>query len=106
LAYLRRFPIDGLKVDRSFIWQTEAQEATILEAVVGLGHALGLEVTAEGVESAEHLALVRALGFDAAQGYHFALPLTPEEAAAYVAGQAGPAGAAGPAESAMVSAAD
>jgi len=86
LAYLRRFPIDHLKVDRSFIDDAPtAQEGTILEAVVDLGHALGLRVTAEGVETAAQLARIRDLGFDGAQGYHFARPFDAEAAAAFVA---------------------
>ncbi len=89
LGYLRRFPIDHLKVDRSFIGNTaDDHEDTILEAVVRLGHALKLRVTAEGVETADQLARLRSLGFDSAQGYHFARPLDAEEAAAYVTAHA------------------
>ena len=73
LAYL---PLDGIKLDRSFIGELTAgpAQAPIVEAVVELGHALGLTVTAPGVETAEQLAVVRALSVDAAQGHLIARP--------------------------------
>ena len=73
LSYLRRFPVDLVKIDRSFVEQlgTDDQSATIVEAIIGLAHALDLAVVAEGVETAEHLAELAALGCDFAQGFYF-----------------------------------
>ena len=80
LAYLRRFPVDVLKVDKAFIdgLGHDPQGTTIVEAVIALGHALGLSVTAEGVETAAQAAHLRALGCETGQGYHFARPLSPD----------------------------
>jgi diguanylate cyclase (GGDEF)-like protein len=79
LSYLRRLPISGLKIDRSFVMPvtTDAQAAAIVRAIVALAKTLGLDVTAEGVETAEQLDLLRECGVDFAQGYYFAraLPL-------------------------------
>ncbi len=74
LGYLRRFPVDTVKVDRSFVegLGTEAEDTAIVAAVVGLGHALGLSVVAEGVETEQQLAELRAMGCDRAQGFWFA----------------------------------
>src|SRR5439155_5292537 len=73
LSYLSRFPVDSLKVDRSFVagLTSDAGDAAIVGAVVGMAHSLGLSVVAEGVEPAEQLARLRELGFEAAQGYRF-----------------------------------
>jgi diguanylate cyclase (GGDEF)-like protein len=77
LSYLKRLPIDTLKIDRSFVdgLGTEAHDSAIVGAVVALGHALGLTVVAEGVETVEQLAELRALGCDQAQGYLFSPPV-------------------------------
>jgi len=85
LAYLKRFPVDALKIDRAFVTgvRRETADASIVGAVVGLGRALGLAVVAEGVETAE-AAQVRALGCGQGQGYHFARPLPRAEAEALV----------------------
>jgi diguanylate cyclase (GGDEF)-like protein len=76
LAYLRTFPIDVLKVDRSFIadLNDQAGDAAILGAVVGMAGALGISVVAEGVEAKEQLSRLTLLGYDLAQGYYFARP--------------------------------
>ncbi|MDO8212375.1 EAL domain-containing protein [Conexibacter sp. CPCC 206217] len=76
LAYLRRLPVDGLKIDRSFVQSIKrATDATpIIDAIVGMGHALGLTVVAEGIETEEQLTAVRAAGVDAVQGFLFARP--------------------------------
>src|SRR3954469_16464841 len=86
LAYLERFPVDALKVDRSFVSRLGAAPAdsAIVSAVMALGHALGLVVTAEGVETPEQLRILADLGCDAAQGYLFARPIPPSELAAFV----------------------
>jgi len=76
LGYLRRFPVDSVKVDRSFVdgLGTESEDSAIVAAVVGLGHALGLSVVAEGVETERQLAELVALGCDRAQGFFFSTP--------------------------------
>ncbi|HUP95813.1 MAG TPA: EAL domain-containing protein [Burkholderiales bacterium] len=76
LSYLKRFPIDALKIDRSFIDQitTDVDDATITRAVIGMAHNLGLKVVAEGVETQEQLSFLSANGCDEAQGYFFARP--------------------------------
>jgi diguanylate cyclase (GGDEF)-like protein len=77
LAYLKRFPVDELKVDRSFISNlgTEGQDQTLVAAMVAMGHALGLHVVAEGVETHAQMATLLTLGCRTAQGYLFARPL-------------------------------
>jgi len=76
LGYLRRFPVDEVKLDQTFVTRlgTSSEDSAIVSAVVDLGHALGLEVVAEGVETNSQLAELRALGADAAQGFLFAPP--------------------------------
>ena len=76
LSYLRRFPASVVKVDRSFVSEIarDARTRSIVEAIVGMGRALGLTVVAEGIETAEQLAIVCELGFDIGQGYYFARP--------------------------------
>ena len=76
LSYLRRFPVDVLKIDRSFVQNlgTEPDEAAILAAIVQLGSALGVRVVAEGIETVAQLGEVRRLGIAACQGYYFARP--------------------------------
>lgn len=76
LAYLRRFPLDELKVDRSFVdgLGRDAEDTAIVAAVTAMAHALELNVVAEGVETAEQLDRLRLLGCDFAQGYHLARP--------------------------------
>jgi EAL domain-containing protein (putative c-di-GMP-specific phosphodiesterase class I) len=76
LAYLRRFPVDVLKIDRSFVEHlgTEPEEAAVVAAIVALGNALGLGVVAEGVETALQVDELRNLGVSGAQGFYFARP--------------------------------
>jgi diguanylate cyclase (GGDEF)-like protein len=77
MAYLRRLPVDELKVDRSFVlgMTTNSADAVLVRTAIDLGHNLGLTVVAEGVEGAEHVLALRALGCDIAQGYHYARPM-------------------------------
>jgi diguanylate cyclase (GGDEF)-like protein/PAS domain S-box-containing protein len=77
LAYLTRFPLDILKVDRSFIDQIveDGRSLSIVAAVIGLAKALGLQTIAEGVEHAAQLSALRRLGCAQAQGFHLARPL-------------------------------
>jgi diguanylate cyclase (GGDEF)-like protein/PAS domain S-box-containing protein len=76
LSYLKRFPIDALKIDRSFIDEitTDVGDATITRAVIGMAHNLGLKVVAEGVETQEQISFLSANGCDEAQGYYLARP--------------------------------
>jgi len=87
LSYLNRLPVDALKIDRSFLesFGENPSNTIIVEAVISLAHSLGLEVTGEGVESAEQLELLRELGCDFAQGYHLARPLPPEDVPKFLA---------------------
>jgi EAL domain-containing protein (putative c-di-GMP-specific phosphodiesterase class I) len=80
LAYLHRFPVDELKIDRSFVSDltSSSHPAPLVSAMVAMGKALGLEIVAEGVETPEQAAQLRTLGCDKAQGYLFARPQFPE----------------------------
>ena len=84
LAYLQRFPAHILKIDRSFVQGVEASEkgANLVEAVAAMAQKLGLRVVAEGIETEEQLTRLKASGCEYGQGYHFARPLTAEQAAA------------------------
>jgi diguanylate cyclase len=90
LSYLRRLPIDKLKIDRSFIRDlpTSAMDESIVRAIVSLAHSVGLEVVAEGVETAEQLERVRALECDQWQGYYCCPPQPAAELAARLADDA------------------
>jgi len=81
LAYLKRFPIDCVKIDRSFIKDipTEADDMAITKGVIALGHSLRLKVVAEGVETVEQQDFLRSNGCDEMQGYLFSKPLPAEE---------------------------
>src|SRR5207244_9367611 len=84
LGYLRRFPIDVIKLDRSFVERVDrvSPEAAIIQAVIALGHALGMHITAEGVERPEQIDRLRSLGCDSAQGLYFFPPLPADAVAA------------------------
>ncbi|WP_074118146.1 EAL domain-containing protein [Bradyrhizobium sp. AS23.2] len=90
LAYLKRFPVDKLKVDQSFVRDIpdHAKGMEICAVVVNLGKALGLEVLAEGVETEIQLAHLRRLGCDSVQGYLLGRPMPAEEMAAQLRGNA------------------
>jgi diguanylate cyclase (GGDEF)-like protein/PAS domain S-box-containing protein len=80
LGYLARFPLNVLKVDRSFVQSAgTSQESSLTPVMVSIGRSLGLQTVAEGVENAEELAHLRALGFDAAQGFLFSRPAAADE---------------------------
>jgi len=76
LTYLKRFPVEAIKVDRTFVngWGIDQEDSTIVEAVVNLGHSLGLSVVAEGVETPLQLNRLREIGCDRGQGYLFGRP--------------------------------
>jgi diguanylate cyclase (GGDEF)-like protein/PAS domain S-box-containing protein len=77
LAYLKRFPIDELKIDRLFVRGIDRndRDAALVSAIISLGHSLGLRVIAEGVETQAHLNVLCLQGCDLAQGFHFSRPL-------------------------------
>jgi diguanylate cyclase (GGDEF)-like protein/PAS domain S-box-containing protein len=81
LSYLRKFPLDSLKIDQSFVRQisTSGGDAPIVTAVISMAHSLKLRVIAEGVETPDELAFLRARQCDKAQGYYFSRPVRPEE---------------------------
>ncbi len=87
LTFLKRFPIDVVKVDRSFVRDiaVDPDDAAIVAAVVNLGRSLHLETVAEGVETAEQLACIRGLGCLLAQGYLLSPPRPPEDIPALLA---------------------
>ncbi|QBJ79626.1 bifunctional diguanylate cyclase/phosphodiesterase [Aquitalea sp. USM4] len=79
MSYLKKFNIDYLKIDRSFIQglANDNTDRAITEAVIAMGHKLGMKIIAEGVETPEQLELLRQAGCDYAQGYLFARPMPP-----------------------------
>src|SRR5437016_1211969 len=87
LAYLKRFPVDELKIDRAFVsgLGLDSEDASIVNAVASLGHALNLSIVAEGIETADESQQVHALGCEIGQGYFFARPLSRTEADAFLA---------------------
>jgi EAL domain-containing protein (putative c-di-GMP-specific phosphodiesterase class I) len=87
LSYLHRFPLDVLKIDRSFVARMlSAPEAfRLVRSIIELGHDLGLKIVAEGVEAQAEVRLLHELGCDFAQGYHFSRPVPAAQAAAQLA---------------------
>ncbi|WP_257572535.1 EAL domain-containing protein [Janthinobacterium sp. UMAB-56] len=87
LNYLCRFPLDKLKIDMSFVQDIHGspQNLAVTKAIIGLGHALGLTVTAEGVESAADADVLRHAGCDELQGYYFARPMPQAQFLAWLA---------------------
>ncbi len=81
LSYLKNFPVQRIKIDKAFVDDIDEEEnsGVIASAVTMLGHSFGMEITAEGVETEEQLAFLRALGCDEIQGYYFSRPLPGDE---------------------------
>jgi diguanylate cyclase (GGDEF)-like protein/PAS domain S-box-containing protein len=90
LAYLRRFPMDTLKIDRSFVERLGAQtdDAALAATIVQLGQSLGMSTVAEGIEEYGQFAELRRLGCTLAQGYYFSRPVPAEEAGRLLTGVA------------------
>lgn len=84
LANLRQFPIDRLKIDKSFVQNTE--DEAIVKAVITLGSSMGMKVVAEGVEDAAQLKALEHYGCDQVQGYHFGRPMPADEVAGFLKG--------------------
>jgi diguanylate cyclase (GGDEF)-like protein/PAS domain S-box-containing protein len=89
LSYLKRFPVDHLKVDRSFVKDLaeDTGDATIVQTIITLGHKLGLKVVAEGVENEQQFDFLRSNGCDEMQGFHFCRPVTAEDLTALLLDQ-------------------
>jgi EAL domain-containing protein (putative c-di-GMP-specific phosphodiesterase class I) len=83
LSYLSRFPVDILKMDRSFL-STEHEESGLIAAIIALGTSLSLDVVAEGIELPEQIASLRDLGCDLGQGFLFAKPMNHEALVEYL----------------------
>ena len=81
LSYLKRFPVDKLKIDRSFVTELpgDAESCAIAAAIIGLAHGLGMKVIAEGVENERQVAYLREAGCEEGQGHFFATPLSTAE---------------------------
>jgi EAL domain-containing protein (putative c-di-GMP-specific phosphodiesterase class I) len=86
LTYLKRLPLDCLKIDRAFVRDilVDATSGAIAQTIISLGRAMGLSVVAEGVETEEQRGFLAALGCHAFQGYLFSLPLPLEEFEVFV----------------------
>jgi EAL domain-containing protein (putative c-di-GMP-specific phosphodiesterase class I) len=86
MAYLKRLPVDELKVDRTFVlnMDTDHDDAVLVRGAIDLGHNLGFTVVAEGVEGSQHVTALQELGCDIAQGYHYARPMPPANLAAWM----------------------
>lgn len=89
LSYLKKFPIDILKIDKSFVQELDrnSDDAAITKAIIAMAHSLGLGVIAEGVETQEHLSFLKQEGCDCIQGYLISRPVNSEQIATILAAQ-------------------
>jgi EAL domain-containing protein (putative c-di-GMP-specific phosphodiesterase class I) len=87
LGYLNRFSIDEIKIDRSFVvdLETDNRERALVQAIISLGHALAIEVVAEGVETTTQASILGEMGCDTLQGYLFAKPMPADDFMAFSA---------------------
>ena len=86
LSYLHRFPVDTIKIDRSFVSQMQADDhSAIVKAIITLAHMLNMDVIAEGIETTSQLAQLRLLQCEYGQGFFFSKPLSKDEAEALIA---------------------
>ncbi len=90
MAYLKRFPVEQVKIDRTFVRDIpgDRDDEAITTAIIAMAHSLGLSVVAEGVETEEQLNFLRNSGCDIMQGYYFAEPRPPEQVAAFLRSRA------------------
>jgi EAL domain-containing protein (putative c-di-GMP-specific phosphodiesterase class I) len=86
LSYLHRFPVDTLKIDRSFVSKLDSDSGSfeIVRAIVALAQSLNIRIVAEGIETASHLALLQELPCEFGQGYLFSKPLSAQDAEAFL----------------------
>jgi diguanylate cyclase (GGDEF)-like protein/PAS domain S-box-containing protein len=86
LSYLKQFPLHTVKIDQSFVRDinTDEDDRAIVDAIIQMGHALGLYIIAEGVEEQEHVKYLTDVGCDALQGYYFSRPMSAEDTTLYL----------------------
>lgn len=86
LSYLKKFPIDYVKIDRSFVreLETSSEDIALCRAIIMMAHSLGMQVVAEGIESERQLDMLRDLGCDYGQGFYFSKPLRPDDFVVWV----------------------
>ena len=89
LSYLRRFPVDTLKIDRSFVERLgeQSDDATLARTIVQLGQSLGMSTVAEGIEHHEQFLALRRMGCEVAQGYYFSRPLAADATTELIASE-------------------
>lgn len=94
MSYLQRFPIDTLKIDRSFVTHLDKHaNRVIVRTIVNLAHSLGLSVVAEGIETEDQYLALREMGCEYAQGYHFSRPILLDQVDEFICGHFNKTGA-------------
>ena len=81
LSYLTSFPVDVIKIDRSFVMGCTLQNnnLAIIKAIIAMGHSLGMKIVAEGIETKEQFEVIKGFGADRGQGYYFSPPVPEKE---------------------------